>query len=67
MWSLKAKQSNIYSKIVLWSREERGGEMGAERGLGRDQELKKTLTQHSGMASVGKEPEKEWPVSYMHN
>lgn len=41
--------------------------MGAERGLGRDQELKKTLTQHSGMASVGKEPEKEWPVSYMHN
>ena len=37
---------------------ERGGEMGAERGLGRDQEPKKTLTQRSGTASAGKEPDK---------
>ena len=32
--------------------------MGAERGLGRDQEPKKTLTQRSGTASAGKEPDK---------
>ena len=38
MWSLKVKQTNIHSKIVLWGREEKRGKkqdrgMGLKRGI----------------------------------
>ena len=38
MWSLKIKETNIYSKIVLWGREEKRGKkqdrgMGLKRGI----------------------------------